>query len=71
MIGQTKIDWEKVDEEARETAVGETSSCATKTETRTRELEGVGCGEGMRLVGKEALVEAKRMLVKAEAPGQV
>ena len=71
MVGQTKIEWEKVGEEARETAVGETSSCATKTETRTRELEGVGCGEGMRLVGKEALVEAKRMLVKAEARGPV
>ena len=71
MVGQTKIDWEKVDEEARETAVGETSSCATKTEMRTCELEGVGCGEGVRLVGKEALVEAKRRRVEAEAPRQV
>ncbi len=63
-IGQTKIEGGKVGEEGRKAAVRETSSCTTKTETRTRELEGVGCGEGASLVGKEALAEAKKKPVE-------
>ena len=42
-------------EEAREAAVGETSSRATTAGTSKRGLENVGCGEEAELVGKEAL----------------
>ncbi len=47
-IGQAKIDGEKVGGEAREAAVGETSSRVTKDETRKRGLGGTNCGEEMR-----------------------
>jgi hypothetical protein len=48
MIGQAKIDVKKVGGEARKAAVGETSSRATKTETRKREVGGADCGEEVR-----------------------
>jgi hypothetical protein len=64
MIGQAKIEGGEVGEEARRAAVGETTSRATKTDTRKRGRGGAYCGEGVRPGGEAALAEGGTLLAE-------